>query len=392
MFPIAEHLALRFALVFLLSVILIKVWKKIAHKVGLLDIPDKRKVHTNPTPLIGGIVVYLTIAITSLLLGNGSVQLYCYLFAAGALVITGALDDKYDISAKLRLFIEFMAALIMIFGAGVYVQNLGNLFGRGDIVLPMVIAVPFTVLAVAGYINALNMADGIDGMAACLGIMTVVTLMILVNGKQSFVLPSLTLAAALLGFLIYNLQMVRGLRKVFLGDAGSMFLGFTFAWLVIDYSQPHTPGSELFSPITALFVLGLPLVDMLATLARRIKKGQNPMRPDRTHAHHILLHAGFTPRQTLGIIILVGALFHALGISLHFAGAPDWLLLLTFLLVCGLYYVAVVHAFRLSHLIQGFRGVRSPVRKGRIFSRGGRSKRKLAEHGVVDHLTHQPDA
>lgn len=114
------------------------------------------------------------------------------------------------------------------------------------------------------------MADGLDGMAASLGVMTIVTLMVLVNGKQAFVLPSLTMAAALMGFLVYNLQIVRGLRKVFMGDAGSMLLGFTFAWLVIDFSQSHGESEALISPVTALFVLGLPLVDMLATLARRI--------------------------------------------------------------------------------------------------------------------------
>ena len=117
----------------------------------------------------------------------------------------------------------------MIFGAGVYVDNLGNLFGMGDILLPGFIAVPFTILGVAGYINALNMSDGIDGMAASLGVMTLVTLMILSGGNNSFILPTISLAAALLGFLVYILQIVRGLRKVFLGDAGSMLFGFSFA-------------------------------------------------------------------------------------------------------------------------------------------------------------------
>ena len=385
-----ENTVLRFLLAFLIAVVLIKLWKPLATRLNLVDKPDTRKHHIGAVPLVGGIVVYLTILITALVLGENSIQLYCYLAASGALVITGALDDRYDISAKIRLLIEFAAALLMIFGAGIYVHNLGDLFGGGDIILPMAVAVPFTVLAVACYINSMNMIDGVDGMAACLGIMAVVTLMILVGGKQVSILPSITLAAALLGFLIFNLQIVRRLRKVFLGDAGSMLLGFTFAWLAIDYSQNDISGPELFSPITALFVLGLPLVDMLTTLARRIKKGQNPMRPDRTHVHHILLHAGFTPRQTLAVIIFVGALFHTLGIALHFGGAPDWLQLIAFLAVCSLYYTAVIHAFKLSQILQFFRGTRSPVRKGKLFTRYGRSKRKLAEHGTADHLTHQP--
>ena len=160
-----ESLVLRFLFVFLLSVILIKIWKQIAYRILLLDTPSARKIHTNPVPLVGGIVVYLSVFTTTLLFGDGSVDLYCYLVASGALVITGAFDDKYDISAKLRLFIELIAALIMIIGANVYVENLGNLFGFGDIILPIYLAIPFTILGVAGYINATNMADGLDGMA-----------------------------------------------------------------------------------------------------------------------------------------------------------------------------------------------------------------------------------
>ena len=221
--------------------------------------------------------------------------------------------------------------------------------------------------------------------------MTIATLAILVNGQQNMVLAMLALTAALLGFLVYNLQLVRGLRKVFLGDAGSMFLGFTFAWLVIDFSQTHSGDGRLFSPVTALYVLGLPLVDMLATLGRRIKKGQNPMKPDKTHVHHILLHAGFTPRQTLAVILVAGALFHGAGMVMHFGGFSDAVQFVVFLVIFGLYYEAVIHAFRLSRLIQLVRGKRKPNSKGRLFTRHGKSKDKLAEHGAADHLTHQPE-
>ena len=115
------------------------------------------------------------------------------------------------------------------------------------------------------------------------------------------------------------------------------------------------------------------------------------MKPDKTHVHHILLHAGFTPRQTLAIVIGVGALFHMLGMSMHFAGVAEAVQLAVFLVVCGLYYEAVIHAFRLSHLIQLVRGRRKPVRKGKLYTQHGQSKTKLAEHGMASHLTHQPE-
>lgn len=386
-----QHNLLRFLAVFLLAIVAIKLWKPVGTRLNLLDQPDARKQHAGAVPLVGGIAVYTVILLVNLLLGRQSVELHCYLLAAGALVITGALDDRYNISAKIRLLVEFGAAMVMIYGAGVYVGNLGNLFGMGDINLPMAVAVPFTLVAIAGYINALNMADGLDGMAASLSIMTVLSLAILVDGHhQVFLRPYISLAAALLAFLVYNLQMVSRLRKVFLGDAGSMFLGFTFAWLVIRLSQGSPDMEAQFTPVTALFILGIPLVDMLATITRRIKKRQNPLKPDRTHVHHILLDAGFTPRQTLAIIVVVGALFHAIGIAMDFAGAPEVVQLLAFVLVSTLYYQAVIHAFWLSRIIQFFRGKRTPVRKGKLYTRQGRSKRKRAEHGVADHLTHQP--
>ena len=384
-----ESLTIRFLFVFLFSVILIKCYKPVAIKIGLIDQPDKRKHHIGAVPLVGGIVVYTAVLITSLMAGDSSIQLYCYLASAGALVITGALDDRYDISANWRLGIEFVAALIMIFGAGVYINSLGNLFGMGEIHLPMLIAVPFTLLAVAAYINAMNMSDGIDGMAASLSIMTLFTMTIMMHGHLRMAVPAITIAAALLGFLLFNLQVVRKLRKVFLGDAGSMFLGFTFAWMVIRLAQDTGEGSVI-QPITALYILGIPLVDMLSTIARRVKKGQSPFKPDRTHVHHILLHAGFTPRQTLGIILLVGGMFHGIGIALHYAGVRDVIQLIIFLVIFTIYYQAVIHAFRLSKLIQHFKGKRKPAKRGRFYTRFGKSKRKMAENGAADHLTHQP--
>lgn len=359
-----ENSLLLFIVVFLISVVLIKAGALIAYRFDLLDKPDQRKRHMGSVPLVGGICVYIVIMLTVLMQEKQNNELYYYLVSAGGLVITGALDDKYEISARVRLAMAGIAALIMIYGAGVYVGQLGNLFGLGNITLPMVVAVPFTMLAVAGYINAMNMADGIDGMAASLAIMTVLSLAALLYGESHlFLLPAIALVAALLAFLVYNLQLIKGLHKVFLGDAGSMLLGFTFSWLAIRFSQVDLLADARFSPVTALFILGLPLVDMLSTIARRIKKGQNPFKPDRSHVHHILLHAGFTPRQTLGIIIVIGGLFHAAGIALHFLNAPDWVQLLVFLVVFGLYYKAVIRAFRFSQIIQLFLGTRIPSRQ-----------------------------
>ncbi|PJE78773.1 Undecaprenyl-phosphate alpha-N-acetylglucosaminyl 1-phosphate transferase [invertebrate metagenome] len=386
-----ENSIIRFLFVFLLGIILIRIWRTIACKTGLVDKPDARKLHAGVIPLVGGLAVYSSIVIVAVILGRNNTEFLCYLALSGILVVTGTLDDKFTISAKFRLFIEFVAACVMIFGAGVYVKSLGNLFGLGDIALPLVVALPFTLLLVAGYINAMNMSDGIDGMAASLSVMTIITLLILMHGRDNlFILPIVTLAAALMAFLVYNLQLIKGIRKVFLGDAGSMLLGFTFVWLVIRLSEGDRFIQAQFSPVTALYVLGLPLVDMVSTIIRRMKKGQNPLKPDRTHVHHILLRAGFTLRQTLLITIVLGAIFHGIGISLHYASAPDWAQFAVFLGICGIYYRAVAKAFRLSQILRLLRKTRHPVRlvKALVIYRRQR-KHRLAEQRLNRNLTHQ---
>lgn len=346
---------------FLLTFITIRVLHPIATHIGLLDKPSERKQHQGVVPLIGGISLYLTFAISNYFFLPTTTDFYYWLIGGGLLVFTGAIDDKYDLSVRIRVLAAICAALFMIIGADTAIYNLGNLFGLGEIIMPIWLATPFTIISVFGIINALNMCDGIDGMAASLVIISLISLGYLLGLQTAPATSLFSFVAALFAFLVYNLRLVSRVKKVFLGDAGSMLLGYSLMWLLIAYCQDTDHGPQQFAPVTGLFIIGLPLIDMVTTVIRRVNKGVNPFRPDRTHVHHILLHAGFTHRQTLAIIIVVGAIISGTGVILHTFNTPEAVQFLIYFVVFGVYYKAVKHAFKLSGLLQKLHGERTVV-------------------------------
>ncbi len=286
---------IKLLLTFIFTALLIKFLKPLAYRFGLIDEPGGRKQYDKATPLVGGVALFFTVTVTSLIWGKVGAELYYFLSAAALMVFTGAYDDRFGLGVRVRLLAEVIAACLMIFGAGVVLTDLGNLLGFGNIHMPMFIAVPFTIVAVFGTINCLNMIDGIDGLAAGLCLLSMCTFVILLGDTGSSLVPIISIIAGLGAFLAFNLQLYSGFKKIFLGDAGSMLLGFTLVWLLIRSSQDYPPLRPAFTePATALFVLGLPLMDMVATTARRAIKGRNPFKPDRTHVHHLLLDFGFS--------------------------------------------------------------------------------------------------
>ena len=344
---------------FSLTLITIRALKPIATYIGLLDKPGERKQHQGVVPLIGGISLYLSFAISNYFFLPAATDFYYWLIGGGLLVLTGAIDDKYDISVRIRVLAAISAALIIIVGADTALYNLGNLFGLGEIIMPVWLATPFTIIAVFGIINALNMCDGIDGMAASLVIISLISLGCLVGLQPATARSLFSFVAALLAFLVYNLRLTPRVKKVFLGDAGSMLLGYSLMWILIAYCQDTEHNIQQFAPVTGLFIIGLPLIDMVTTVVRRVNKGVNPFRPDRTHVHHILLHAGFSHRQTLAIIVGVGSIISGTGVILHTLNTPEAVQLLIYFVVFGIYYKSVKHAFKLSGLLQRIHGKRT---------------------------------
>lgn len=337
---------------FLLTLFIIKLLKPVSIRIGLLDKPNERKQHQGIVPLIGGVGLYCSFVISGYFLSSQNTDFYSWLIGGGILVAIGAIDDKCDLPVRIRVFAAISAALFMMLGADKMIYSLGNILGFGEVAMPVWVAMPFTIVAVFGVINALNMCDGIDGMAASLVIISLLSLRLLIEENTVSIVPIYSLCAALAAFLVYNLQLSQRVKKIFLGDAGSMLLGYTMVWLLVSYSQDGDSSARQFTPVTALFIIGLPLIDMVTTVVRRVNNGTNPFRPDRSHVHYILLQAGFTPRQALVVIITIGSLISSTGIVLHYLNTPEVIQFLIYFVVFGVYYKSVKHGFKLNDLLQ----------------------------------------
>lgn len=242
-----------------------------------------------------------------------------------------------------RFGAQVAAALIMTLGAGVVLNDLGSLTSVGNPIFLGILAMPLTVFATVGVINAVNMSDGIDGLAGSLVLVVVAALCLMTWAADQWECLSVltVLAAVLLAFLLFNLRP-RGHALVFMGDAGSMFLGFVIAWLLVKLSQ----GPErLFAPAIALWIFALPLADTVSMLLRRTLLGRSPFLADREHFHHILIAAGFTPRQTVGLMVALASIAAAIGLTGHFAGVPEHWMFMGFLGLFALHFCLVMSAW-----------------------------------------------
>lgn len=345
--------------VFSFSLVFLFVLRKLAKKIGLVDKPDHRKHHHGMVPLVGGLSVYAGLVCYSLLVSWQSFpHLSLYLLCAGILVLIGTLDDRFDVSVKIRAFIQALLAITMMLGAGLYLKTFGYVSGWWELTLGR-FGYVLTLLAVWAAINAFNMMDGIDGLlggVSCVAFAAIGVLFLSV-GQSDLAGWSFAVIAAILPYLLLNLGFAGKKFKVFIGDAGSTLIGFTVIWLLLLGTQ-----SEIASlrPVTALWIIAVPLIDMVAIMYRRLRKGMSPFVADRQHLHHLLLRAGFTPRQTLALITLASALLATFGvISESVLHLPEWVMLVLFLLLFLLYGYCVAQAPRLAQKIKRVRRQKS---------------------------------
>jgi UDP-GlcNAc:undecaprenyl-phosphate GlcNAc-1-phosphate transferase len=321
---------------FCFAFIAIKVFKPIAIDVGLVDKPNARKHHDGQVPLIGGISIFAAVLAASLIWLPNTLELRMYLVASAMMVFIGALDDKFDLKVRIRIVGQIIIASLMIYGVGGYISNLGNLFSFGDIELGS-IGIIFTYFAIIVVINAYNMVDGIDGLIGSLSLntFTAIAILFLISGNTVYLSYPLILATATLPYLIFNLGFFKSYsKKIFMGDAGSMFIGLSVIWLLTIGTQGE---SASFRPVTALWICAIPLMDMLAIVMRRYRKGKSPFKPDRDHLHHILQRAGLSSRQTLVVISIASALMSILGVLGEYFQVPESILLALFVLMFILY-------------------------------------------------------
>lgn len=331
-----------------LTMLIIFLLLPMANRLQLVDKPDQRKIHQGAVPLLGGIGIYLGVLLTFLLFNDLTKTLASFFIASGILVSVGAVDDRLGLKVRYRIIIEVCAACVMIFGAGLWVGNLGNLLGFGSLHLPFWLGVPFTLIAVFGILNAINMMDGIDGVAGGISLIAISLLFFSTNTSKDLRVLGPLLMGGICAYLAFNLTVTPRLPKIFLGDAGSKLLGLSLVWFLIEVAKSGSASTGGIEPATALYAVGLPLFDMVSVTIRRVKKGLSPFSPDKTHIHHIFLRAGFSKNQTILIVLGIAMLFNILGLLLNLLQAPE---LLQFALFFGLYliYTYNIHrGFKLS--------------------------------------------
>ncbi|GGP85160.1 UDP-N-acetylglucosamine--undecaprenyl-phosphate N-acetylglucosaminephosphotransferase [Shewanella ulleungensis] len=319
---------------FLVSFFAIKLVKPLAVKTGLLDYPCERKVHDGHIPLVGGIAIYLSVLITSMVFIEHSQNLNIYLVAAALVLFLGALDDRYLLSVKVRLVSQIIVASLMIFGTETYLQSFGTIFGFFELHLGYTGAAVSVIAIIAG-INAINMMDGIDGLAGALSLIAFGALAFLLSRftNEWYLLPVLFIAA-LLAYLLFNLNLHHSFTKVFMGDSGNMFIGLTIVWLMIVGTELDTPA---FRPVTALYIIAIPLIDMVSVMIRRMRSGGSPFTADRQHLHHLFEALGYSRRYALVAISCVACLFAFIGCLAEIYFVPEWILFTFFILLFTCY-------------------------------------------------------
>ncbi len=323
------------AMAFLATYALIWLLQPVAHHMGWLDRPTQpRKTHREPVPVTGGPAIFLALLLGGMAASNPpSLHVAGLLAGALLLLVVGLLDDMYDLRWYYRIGAQVAAALLMIFVGGVQVEQLGPMLGMKDTSVGMW-SVPITVVATVGLINAINMIDGIDGLAGslCAAFMFMLCAAALYAGNELIANRALLLGAAVCGFLLMNLRLPWQPRaRVFLGNSGSAMLGFAAAWLAFRLTQNE---GHPVSPVLALWLLPIPVMDTLVLVATRVKRGQSPFHADRNHIHHLMLDAGFRPS---GIVLLLVGFSLTTGLvagQLMRWNVPNVLLLLAFVLLC----------------------------------------------------------
>ena len=345
---------------FFCTLVAIVVLAPLARKAGLVDVPNERKQHQDAVPLIGGLAIFITFLAGALLWGTadtstvvikGQSALSVLLACSAFLVITGMLDDRFHLGVFMRVASEVLVALTIIELLDLRLTWLGDLVGTGEIRMSPTVSYIFTVVAMFGLMNAFNMLDGIDGLLASLVITTIVGFHLFTATKPG--LMSLFILASLSAFLISNLKLSPIVPKTFLGDAGSKLLGFVVVCLLLGAASGQVGGPKLIKPATALYLVAVPLFDMVFTTLRRIIRKGSPFVADRSHIHHLFLDLGFSHRRALVMIVTMNLAATSLGLLLHQLNAPEYYQLGIFIGMFLLYCLLVSQAWIVANKIRG---------------------------------------
>ncbi|UVI29918.1 glycosyltransferase family 4 protein [Paenibacillus spongiae] len=340
--------AIGFIISLCLALVLTPLVIKLAYKVGAIDKPNHRKVHTKIMPRLGGLGIYAAFVggyfaikpfLPEGLLRNYDNNLINAMLAGGTIiVIIGALDDRFELSAKVKLLGQIIAACVVVFGFGIKIDLLNIPFGETMQPVASWISIPLTILWIVGVTNAINLIDGLDGLAAGVSGIAIGTILVMAifMGFTPVILLSAILLGGVIGFLVYNFHPA----KIFMGDTGSLFLGFGLATLsMLGFKQV-----TMVSFVTPLLIIGVPLSDTFFAIVRRWINKRPIFAPDKGHLHHCLRELGYSHRRTVLIIYGIAAFFGLCAIFqavIVQSDAANWI---TFAVICVLLFVLQIGA------------------------------------------------
>lgn len=293
--------ALALFIAFFITFALTPLTKKVAVYIGAIDKPNERKIHQGIIPRLGGVPIYFGFMLTMIIFADMTSQMVGILIGGTIIMIFGVLDDVKELSPKVKILGQVLAAIVLI-SFGVKVDFVSNPFG-GDKIPLYLFSIPITIIWIVGIVNALNLIDGLDGLASGIAIIAAVVLAITswLTGLHT-ILVALCLAASTLGFLKYNFNPA----QIFLGDSGSMFLGFNLgAFAIVGL----TKSAALVSIFIPILILGIPISDTFVAIIRRYINRQPIFKADKGHIHHQLIALGLSQKQAVLIIYAISAFF-----------------------------------------------------------------------------------
>lgn len=331
-------------LAFIYSLLMVPIASSFAKRIGLVDKPNIRKRHVGNVPLAGGIVITTGLWLALPFLPK-SEAIWSVAFLSIPLFLLGALDDRFELSARARLVAQLGAGAVLVFVFGISIAKLDGVFSITPVILGPFMAAVFTMLCTCGVLNAINMTDGIDGL---LGSVSSVSLLAIATlAIKSNALPEATLAlfmvGLLFGYLSFNLSFFGSGRRVFLGDSGSMVVGLVLVILVVELSQKSNP---VITPTSAGWILGLPLLDTVSVMIRRLMRGSSAFTAGRDHFHHVLQDLGLSRRYTLIVLILLQLIFVAIGIFANSTDVPQFYFLWAFIVITLAQYFGISGAVK----------------------------------------------
>jgi UDP-GlcNAc:undecaprenyl-phosphate GlcNAc-1-phosphate transferase len=323
---------MQYGLPFLIAMVVTMLWMPVlgrfAGRLGVVDRPGVRKVHAAPIARVGGLAMVIGVLVAAVIVIPIGAQERYFLIAAAVLTMFGVADDRFDLDYRLKLVGQFLAVSIVVLAGGLRIHWI-TLDDR--VMLSDWISLPLTFLFLIGITNAINLADGLDGLAGGTTFLCLGALALLAHSGGQIVSAALALAfaGAVLGFLRFNTFPA----SIFMGDAGSQLLGFTLGVLSIRATQS---GESAISAATPILLLALPIVDTLSVMAQRIAEGRSPFSPDRNHIHHKLLKLGFDHHEAVMVIYAVQADLFLLAYWLRYESDLLIMCVVTAFFVCSI--------------------------------------------------------